>query len=290
MKNEKIFIFGASGFIGGYLFNHLKNKCKKVTGTYNQNKKPELIFFDTANSSIEELPLDNVKYGVICSTLANIDSCIKDLNYSNKVNVTGLEKVITKLVKKDIIPVFISSGAVFDGLTGGYKENDLRNPKNIYGIQKKQMEDFMISNLKDYLILRIGKVFGINKRDNGKIFMDWIEKYKRNEEIKCAYDEELSLTSIEDAVKCIEVLLDQNKRGIFHIDSGIHKSRFDFAKDFFDYLKIKDANLIRCSLDDFNFSDKRAKKPYLDSSKVIKEIGFSFTSLDRYYEIIKNQI
>lgn len=290
MKNEEIFIFGASGFIGGYLFNYMKKNNKKVSGTYNRNKKPGLLFFDTANSSIDEIKLDGVKYGVICSTLANIDTCVKDLDYSNRVNVTGLENLMLGLKKNKITPVFISSGAVFDGMLGGYKEEDPRNPQNVYGIQKKQMEDFIMNNFENYLILRIGKVFGINKTDNGKIFMDWIERYRRNEEIKCAYDEELSLTSIGDAVKCIDLLLNKNKQGVFHIDSGIHKSRFNFANDFFKYLGIEDAKLKACSLDDFNFSDKRAKKPYLDSSKISRELEFLFTPLERYYEIIKNQI
>jgi dTDP-4-dehydrorhamnose reductase len=289
MKKNGILILGASGFIGKYLFDFFKKKGINTIGTYNHHKREDLVFFDVTKSPIEKLPLKNLQYGIICSAVAKIDECKKDMVHSNKVNKLGLEKVVKNMLDESIIPVFISGTAVFDDFKGGYKETDLRKPKNIYGLQKKQMEDFIISNSDNYLIIRLGKVFGTQKGDEG-IFFDWIKKYQNCERIACAYDENLSLTYVRDVVKGISKLLEKNKRGIFHIDSGIHKSRLEFAEDFFKYLNINDAKIEKCSLDDFNFADGRAKNPYLDASKFIEETGFKFTPLEECYKIIKTQI
>jgi dTDP-4-dehydrorhamnose reductase len=289
MKKEKTFILGASGFIGKNLFNFLKEKKMNVVGTYNKNKHKDLIFFDIAKSSVEKLPLEDIKYGILCSGVAKIDECKKKLGYSNKINVVNLEKIIEKFLDKSIIPVFISSESVFDGVRGGYEEASIRNPKSVYGEQKKQIEDFIISNSKEYFIIRLGKIFGTKKEDGG-IFFDWIEKYRKGEKIICASNQNLSLTYVMDVAKGIAKLLEKNKFGIFHIDSGIHKSRLEFAEDFFKYLKINDAKIEKCSLEDFHFVDVRAKNAYLNSSKFKKEFNFKFTPLEECYKIIKTQI
>jgi dTDP-4-dehydrorhamnose reductase len=288
MGDKGILILGASGFIGRYLFDYLKNENHRVIGTYTKNKKPDLFFFDAISSSLEELPLDKMGYCIICSAISKIDEC-KTNSHSASLNVIGLKKVIKTLKEKSIIPVFISSAAVFDGFRGNYKEDDIKNPQNVYGIQKKEVEDFIISDFKDYLIIRLNKIFGIARGDDG-IFRNWLDKYKNNCEICCAYDEELSLTYICDVVRGIEKLIEKGKTGTFHIDSGIHKSRLEFAKDFFEYLRIDDAKIKTCSLDAFNFAEKRAKKSYLDSSKFINQTGFEFTSMEECYKIIKKEM
>lgn len=289
MKNKKILIFGASGLIGSYLYRLLKSENKEVIGTYNKNKKPGLVYFDMTNSSLDSLNAENFEYAVICSAITKLDKCKENPEYSYEVNVTGIERIIKELRKKEIIPIFISSAAVFDGDTGGYKEEDKRNPMSIYGKQKKEVEDFMTSNLRDYLIIRPGKVFGI-KKGEGNLFTEWLEKYKRGEKILAADDERLSPTYAGDVARGISLLLNSNSRGFYHINSLEDYSRFEMVKDFFDYLNIKDANLIRCSIEDFDFLEKRMKNSYLDASKFIKETKFRFTDLRSCYDLIEQSI
>ena len=59
------------------------------------------------------------------------------------------------------------------------------------------------------------------------------------------------------------------------------------AIDFFNYLDIKDAKIIRCGIDDLGLAEKRAKNTYLDASKFIRETDFKFTELKDVYEIIR---
>ena len=59
------------------------------------------------------------------------------------------------MTDKNIIPIFISGGVVFDG-QGNEKENDERNPINIYGKQKVIIENFLFG-LENYLIIRPGR-------------------------------------------------------------------------------------------------------------------------------------
>ena len=56
----KIFIIGSSGAIGFNLYRFLKKKKLNVIGTYNKNKKPNLIHFSLGNIESENKLLNKI--------------------------------------------------------------------------------------------------------------------------------------------------------------------------------------------------------------------------------------
>ena len=51
--------------------------------------------------------------------------------------LTKTKNVIDYCFENNIVPIYISSDGVFDGLKGGYIETDKKNPTNCYGAIKK---------------------------------------------------------------------------------------------------------------------------------------------------------
>ena len=139
----------------------------------------------------------------------------------------------------------------------------------------------------EYLIVRLGRVFGVNKGEG--VFTDALERYEKGEEILSNDYEELSLTYSGDIARGIRILLEMGKRGIFHIDTIEHKNRFEFVRDFFDYLGIKDAKVKKCPIEVFNFIEPRARNQFSDNSKFIQETGFEFTLIEKCFELIKER-
>ncbi len=282
---EKILVLGASGLIGSYLYKELKEKNYETVGTYSSKERPGLIHFDLAKDNPNSLPLDNTKYLVICSAVTKIDNCHNNQEHSHAVNIEGISRVLSEAYSRDIVPVFLSSASVFDGVTGNYKEEDRRNPTTTYGKQKETIEDLMFSNSS--LIIRPGKVFGVNASE-GVLFTDWLEKYQNSQEIKCADDERLSPHYVEDVARGISALLMLNAKGVYHTNPPFFKSRYEMASDFFSHLGITDANLVRCSIDDFSFSEKRPRNTYLNADKFIRKTGFTFTPLEECFSLIRD--
>lgn len=287
MENKRTIIFGASGLVGRYLFEVFKNSGVPVTGTYNKNKRGGLVYFDILNSSIDDINLEGARHAIICSAMTGVDSCRANLNLSRNINVSGVERLIHDLDSKHIVPVYISSVYVFDG-AGDYKEDDIRNPANEYGQQKKDVEDFILNSLDKFLVIRLGRVFGVNRKEG--IFADALEKYKKNENIASNDYEELSLTYAGDIARGIEILLEKDKKGIFHIEYPGHKNRLEFIIDFFSHLGINGAKIKKCSMEELNFLEKRAKNQFSDSSKFISETSFKFTPLEKCYNLIKKNL
>jgi len=283
---DKIIIFGASGLIGSYLYDLLNKKYpEKIIGTYNTNPREKLIYFNMVNPEINEDILEEVKYAIVCSAVTKIDRCKDNPDYSNQVNVLGVKKLLLKLKEKNIVPIFLSSASVFDGIMGDYSEGDLKNPVTLYGKQKAEIEDFILSNFEEYIIIRPGKVFGL-KKGEGVLFSEWLEKYKNEEEIKCADDEKLSPHYVKDVARGIFSLIEIEARGIYNMNPPEYFSRFEMINDFFDFFEIYDAKIIRCSINDFDFSDKRPQNTYLNASKFIEQTNFKFTNLHECYNKI----
>ena len=66
----------------------------------------------------------------------------------------------------------ISTDYVFDGLTGGYKEEDVPNPINEYGKSKLLGEKNALKN--NGLVIRIEMPYGLNLAKNKNVFFESI--------------------------------------------------------------------------------------------------------------------
>ena len=82
-----------------------------------------------------------------------------------KNNLNKTKKLLEDCLKYGLTPVYISSDGVFDGKKGNYKENDVLNSLNHYGKIKKKIEKFITKKFNNYLIIRVSKVFGLQKND-----------------------------------------------------------------------------------------------------------------------------
>lgn len=283
-----ILIIGASGYIGGNIYKRFLSKGEEVTGTYFNSKKDGLIYLDLENPNLKNLNLDlkKIDYCIICSAIANIDLCKKDEEKARKINVYGTKKIIEQLFEEGITPVFFSSDNVFDGEKGDYKEFDERNPVNVYGKTKKEIEDYLISGKRDFLIIRISKIFGLEPKD-GTLLTTWAYQLKNNEVIKSAYDQKLSPTYVLDLVEILYLILKKKFRGVYNVASPESFTRDGIAKMINSKLGLN-GNIISCSIKDFNFLDKRPLNTSLNVQKVLSETNFKFKSMNDILEELKS--
>ena len=91
-----------------------------------------------------------------------MDETKKNWQNSYYINVERVKAIIDYCFKNKVIPIYISSDAVFDGSKGNYSENDKKNPILSYGKIKNEVENYLLNSNNFFLIVRIGRVFGIN--------------------------------------------------------------------------------------------------------------------------------
>ena len=82
---------------------------------------------------------------IVCSAVANMSSCTSEEGLSHSTNVTHTNRLIDELHTLGIKCLFLSTGAVYDGIKGDYKELDQSSPINEYGRQKVEVENYILS-------------------------------------------------------------------------------------------------------------------------------------------------
>ena len=145
----KVLVLGASGMLGSAIFNILnENQNLKVLGTIRSNKSKKFFNSKIAKKLIK---VDDI------TKLVNLIKVFEQEKPEIVINCISLQK---QLLKKDdplmIIPTYsilphqlsklckesrarliqISTDGVFSGKKGKYKENDIKDSENIYGISK----------------------------------------------------------------------------------------------------------------------------------------------------------
>ena len=134
----------------------------------------------------------------------------KDISKSIDLNIIGTSNLVKVCEKNNIKIIYFSTGYVYEGKKGNYKESDPVRPFNNYGLSKLGGE-CAVSMYKNSLILRITMT--------EKPFL-----YKK------AYDNlKSNFMFHEDLVNLLPKLL--NKKGIINV-GGKSQSIYSFAKKY----------------------------------------------------------
>ena len=290
---RKILIIGASGNIGYPLYKSLKNNFYTL-GTYNENYKKNLIKFDVNKDKLSII-LKNNKFTdlILCQGIINFNKISTNPGLAKKTNLDSLVLQLKTIKKENNLKIiYFSSESIFDGLNGNYSERSKPKPILDYGLQKYKIENFIKNNFKDYLILRISKVYNTNLRQPSLI-TNWYNQLKRNENIILANDNFLTPIHINDILKFIVKLIILNSKGIFNISSDDNKSRselFDIFYKRYNKLFKSKSKIFRIPLDQIqNKNLNIPKNTALINKKVKKITGITPKSLDYYSKILLNK-
>lgn len=285
-----IIVFGASGFIGKHFFKYFSERGDSVFGTYTHSPQEHLTHFNLETPDLKQLNINlkNVRYGIICSAITDMDSCKTDKEGTYRVNVTNTIKLLEQLFERGIVPVFLSSDHVFDGGKGNYSESDERKPVLVYGQHKKEVEDFLMQSSKKYILARIGKVYSLTS-DKRDMITEYIRRLQENETLRCVADRLFSPSYVGDIVRAVDELLKKNLYGCYNIASPESFSRFEIALLIKKNWGIPTGKVIPCSFKDLHFSDNRPLNLTLNTEKFIKATGFSFISLEDSLNLLKSK-
>ena len=282
-----ILVLGASGYIGNNLYKNFLKEGFDVTGTYSNNKTDGLIHFDIRNMNLDKIKINKkIRYVIIASGInVNIDNSKKDWKNSYYVNVTKTKVIIDYCFENNIIPIYISSDGVFDGLKGGYIETDKKNPVNCYGTIKSEVEDYLLKSGNKFIILRMGRVFGTDSYD-GTIITNIIRQLREGEKLLCANDEIFTPLYINDLCKAVIKLIRERYEGVLHLISIESTSRYKIAKTVQKYFNLRNIEIIPCKINSLGLLEKRPLLINLDDSKFNNLVKTEHHDIKHYLEII----
>ncbi|MCF6440344.1 sugar nucleotide-binding protein [Pseudoalteromonas luteoviolacea] len=272
-------VFGASGLLGGHLFQHFSKQDPNTLGTYGKHPATGLQHFDLETSSLDDLQLDhNLNYvAIICASLTNIAQINAAPEKTANINVHATIRLIKSLFDQKIPIVFISTDNVFPGTQGNYCDRNHDAAVSEYGIQKRKVESQLMSITDSAAcVLRLAKIIG-NKPNDGTLLNDIANQLTSGETVRAASDLIFNPTAIEDIVKAVDFIVKQRAQGTYNFCNPQPYSRLELT-----YLMAKaldkNANKIEPIL--FSELDPSGKRP-LNTSMINSTLfaDFNFKSI-----------
>lgn len=288
-KKKKYLILGGSSYVGKHLFAKLG--AGRAVATYSSHPVEGMRHFDAVTMKLSDVITNPADFScaVILYADPNPDTCFADPAKSHRLNVESTQTVIDQLVDWGIKPIFTSTEFVFGGHKGGYVEADPPDPILVYGQQKVLVETYIQAHCKEYLTVRLAKVFGITPGD-GTLFTNWVKRIRAGGVISCAADQTFSPVYVGDVVDAIAHLVVSDCNGIYHLGGPEPYSRMALLQKLISRIQEHAAVSVEvepCSIHDFDLPEKRPLDVSINSDK-LAQTGYHMKSVDYYIEQVVN--
>jgi dTDP-4-dehydrorhamnose reductase len=229
----KLLVLGGSEFLGSYLTKSQElAKRFEVIGTFFSSKSKDqvLTYLDSSDfKEVKKLLLELRPELIInCIALTDVDYCQQNPVLSEKIN-QNFPIVLSEICSDLKIKLIqISTDHFSSSSLIPRTETTEVQPVNYYGEHKLKAESGIISSGCESIILRTN-FFGIDGQ--GKHLLSWIIKSFENKLSFTGYTNVyFSPISIKELITSINLLINNNAKGLFNLSSNESISKFEFAQ------------------------------------------------------------
>lgn len=238
---KKIAIIGATGIVGeatlelilqesdssievvAYSNNELQVEFEKLKKSY---AFPLLNFKLLRKQILEEKP--NVIINAV--GISDLEYCENNKQKAWQVNVTLVEHLVSlaKILNAQLIT--FSCEHIFNGSSGPYSEIDKPAPSSYLGKTKLAAENYVISSLDNFVIVRLPLVYGVSAHGKKDFVAKVLEDCKKNSEsiLKGSYF--TNPVFAEDVALGVYKIIERELTGIFHFGGYDYLSLGSFIR------------------------------------------------------------
>ncbi|MEN6321450.1 MAG: dTDP-4-dehydrorhamnose reductase [Syntrophaceae bacterium] len=269
----KILILGYKGMLGSDL-------VLRLIGSHDVIGR-DIEDFDIASADACEHIISDAEPDVVINAAAytDVDGCESNKELCFSVNAEGVKNIAVICKDKGIKIVHFSTDYVFNGKKETpYLEDDLCDPINVYGCSKLAGEQYLQQYSNNYLLIRSSWLYG----RNGKNFVRTIvEKARTEKSLKIVDDQVGSPTFTWDLARAVQLLVEGQYNGIFHITNRGHCSWYEFAQKIVKFSSANDVAVYPITSDVLSRPANRPSYSVLGCRKFIESTGKTM----RYWQV-----
>lgn len=251
----KVLVLGASGFLGGHIYNKIKiTNNIEVIGTRYADTKNEELYKLNVNENIEvESYFKQNKPDIIIW-------CLMSKTNEQELIENGITNILRNISFNQKF-IYISTNALFNNGSGYFNEQDIPTYLNdssklaLYSNAKFLGED-LVKLHDNHIIVRPGIIYGqdiYGKWDNR--ILEIIHKLSLNEKLERSRNMYNTFVKVEELANAIIELINLEYKGILHLGPENKQSYYNFYKDMAERLKLNE-KLIIASEDEGYVFDK----------------------------------
>lgn len=275
---EPILVTGASGLLGSNLTLELAERGWRVVPIYRSQP------ISVAGASSAACDLTNVAATakllseraptliIHCAAATDVDWCETHPQEAMRVNAQAAGHLAAQARSVGAGFVYISTDAVFDGMSGGYVETDTALPQNWYARSKLAGEEAVQRAMPEALVLRVN-IYGWNLQAKNSL-AEWILlRLERGEPVPGFCDMSFSPVLANDLAEWILRLVELRCSGIYHMGSADHGSKYDFAREIASVFHLDGALVKKAMLQRSSLGAPRPHNTWLLTGKIVQVLG-----------------
>lgn len=282
----RVLVTGSSSLPGFRIWKIFEEKGGEVLPLCFEHRIKNCISLDITSSLSPSII--NFKPEVIIHTAAygDVDGCEVNKERAYRVNVLGTLNVFKLAREASSFLIYLSTDYVFDGERGDYKEYDIPNPVNYYGLTKLLGEAIVSSG--EGAIVRASSIYGFGSgRSNFAKFL--FERLSKGEKVKALVDQFTTPTQASLLAEAIYEIAKRGIKGVHHV-VGEKMSRFEFAITLAKALSLNEDLIDRAKMEEFNWKAKRPRDSSLSCSFTMERLSTDFHSKERAMEALKKEL
>jgi len=282
----KILLLGHKGMLGSDLLTQMRLHHEVV------GMDQDEIDITSAADCVKAIEDTAPQIVINAAAYTNVDGCETAKEECFAVNAEAVKNIATACRSKNIRIIHFSTDYVFNGSESSpYKEDENCDPINIYGASKLAGEQYLQALAQNYIIIRTAWLYGAN----GKNFVRTIlEKAKTTPKLTVVDDQIGSPTHTKDLAAAVDLLIEKNAQGIFHVTNRGSCSWYQFAVKILQEAGIDDVEVTPIKSDQLVRAAKRPANSVMSMQKFIATTGKAMQpwqlALKDYLESIKTRL
>lgn len=225
----------------------------------------------------------------------DVDGCEKEKQLGEnsvawKVNVQATGYIVDACRKTNKKLLYISTDFVFDGTKAEYTEEDIPTPLGWYGQTKYEGEKLVSSLEGNGLIVRIANPYRAVSPVKPDFVAKMLARMQKNEPIIAPGDQLFVPTFIDDIARALEVLIEQEASGIYHVVGDQALSPYESALTIARVFGIVDVHIEPTTFQ--KYFEGRAPRPFqavLKHDKIAK-FGVHMSTFEEGLNAIQMQL
>ena len=217
-------ITGAAGLIGQYL---VKSAPCWAPGWDVQGLTRAQLDLTDRSAVASAFQRHKPQLVIHCAALSRTRDCEQDPDRARAINVDATATL--SQLARDIPFILLSSGEVFDGARGWYRESDDPHPINVYGRTKLEAERVVLQN-PAHTVVRIVLTAGTSAGGDRSFVEDMCRTARAGNDVTLYADEFRCPLPAGVIARALWELVHHDQPGLYHLGGSERLSRWEIGE------------------------------------------------------------
>jgi dTDP-4-dehydrorhamnose reductase len=297
MRKKAILITGGTGLLGKSLVQkceYMHDVIATYNGDYHVADRDHVTYYkiDIRDHGNNEEIFEKFKPDVVIHTasIGSPDFAEQNKDLTWQINVEGTKNILSLCKRFNSKFIFISSNGIYDGERAPYREDDIPEPINYYGIVKLEGEKITRMSGITFAIVRPILLYGWNHPfERPNIVTLTLDKLSKGETMSAYEDVIINPLYVEDCSEGILRIIEDERYDTFNFAGKDKTSIYGLLKKTAEVFNLDATAVLPVKQGYFNELVPRPKDTSYATEKMERELMLKPSGIEEGLDLMKKQ-